>query len=754
MKQGLKKATSMVLVLLLLLPLFLTAGYAESQTDSAKRWNIMLVVDGSGSLFSGPTTDPDGLRYEAIANLLSILQDDGHYVGAMVFSANSRQDSSDESMRNGIRMNTGMIYFGDKWPEGNGADPKDYIISELTDAPLDYGAGGTTDIGTALLVAAETLKETQEENGLDSMVFLFTDGVTDLNYTSTYEKSIQNLHEAEQMMVDNGIKLCGVFLNKDGQYKTREVRDIVCAANGFPSSTLDLGDYYIEIENSDSSVSAMTNFMNLLGFGDSEEYNVPGSIPFSIPGTGAEEANLRIYSTDGKDLPEGMSVRIISPSGKEYSGAILEGIGRSGRTFRTYKLVSPEPGEWMAVIDADENGTVHTVCSLVYAVNADAELVVEPDAEKLHSNMEIKVTAYLSTNGVRATEPADYAGYSCSFVLENKETGEEYSYELSQNNSGPFDGRIDLDMYGTYEAYVRFECGSIKIESEPEVWDLTNHAPNVRSDTLYIKYGLFMNKYFYYDLSDRISDLEDLFSELYIEIQCEDCYAPAVSFSESGELRIESGAVGDGRLILTVTDSQGASYTANFLVRTQNITLWLILTVVVIAAAAFALLVILMRSRPRLEGKFTLSFSVKNSSNLSENLQLPLPLPGLDCKNNETLYKMVKIQDGKEYLRDICRRTDVREEDARAYLEDNAKLFKQVKFSVKSGRDEFGKVALLVMDYDREKTEMLRDSKAIVSPSGEKFTISYQAPRREKDRGFDDNFGEKKKKRKDPRDSF
>ena len=679
MKEKMKRLISVALSVLLLLPVLFTSAYAENQTGAAKRWNIMLVVDGSGSLFSGPTTDPDGLRYEAIDDLLGILQDNGNNVGAMVFSANPGRDDSDEGMRKGIRLNTGMISFDGKAPDGG--DPKDYINSQLRNAPMDYGTGGTTDIGTALLVAEETLEALQKKNGLESIVFLFTDGVTELNYTNTYEKSIQNMHKAEQKMCENNIKLCGVFLNKDNRSNSTEVRDMVCAANGIASNTLELGDIYIEIADSASCHSAMEQFMRLLGYSTSDPIPVPGVISFRVPGTGAEEANIRIYSTNGDTLPKDLSVSITAPDGTVFSGATVEAICRSGRTFKNYKLVNPESGTWTIAVNTDDKDSVGVVCELVFTMDKEAAMETEPSASELHSNMEVKVTGYLTQNGVRVTDLSEYREYTCTLFLRDLATNEEISYEIQPDNRDQFSRMIQLDRYGNFEAFIEFTCDSICIQSEPEVWSLGNNVPAVYSDKLNIKYGLFLSDLYKYDLVDQISDREDG-KDLAITVESSDCNMDAVTL-EGTQLLIKSKDVGDGELIVTVEDSQGASGSASFAVSTKNITLLLILTIIAVLALAFVIVVLVMRNRPRLDGKCLLTVPYDGS-----NLEIALPAPGTQGSRSTSLSDLLEMEKGNgRAIRSACQDDDEYGQVLRLLDEED---FKKVKLSIVGGKTKNG----------------------------------------------------------------
>jgi len=677
-----KRMVFVMLAVLLLTPTFFSTAYADDQTGAAKRWNIMLVVDGSGSLFSGPTTDPDGLRYEAIDDLLGILQDNGNNVGAILFSANPTTKDSDEAMRTAIRLNTGMISFDEKAPDGS--DPKDYINSQLRNAPMDYGKGGTTDIGTALLVAEETLEELQKQNSLDSVVFLFTDGETELNHSNTYAKSIENMHEAEQRMLENNIKLCGVFLNKNGRSTSTEVVDMVCAANGVANNTLALGDTYIEIEDSTSCHAAMEHFMRLLGFSTSDPIPVPGVVTFRVPGTGAEEANIRIYSTNGETIPKDLSVSITSPSGVKLSGTTAEAICRSGRTFKNYKLVNPESGTWSIKVDTDDTKAVGIVCELVFTMDKKAEMVLIPAAEQLHVNGDLTVEAFLTKDGVRETEPAQYREFTCELVMRNLRTNEETRYTISPDRSNVHKITVPLNTYGAFETYVVFSCDTISAKSDVQVLTLENKPPKINSGMLNIKYSLFGGKIYEYDFAEKISDPEDG-DNLQITIESEDCDLGAIKM-DGTKMEIRSADIGSGKLKVTVQDSQGAASTTEYLVSTKNITLMLILTVVGVLLLGFVILVLVMRSRPQLNGRCKLTVPCEGIA-----LEIDLPTPGSQGKRKTSLAELVKMEEGDgAAIRNACK-DDAMYNKVLDII--NAESFDQVKLSIVKGKsiDEAGK---------------------------------------------------------------
>ena len=89
------------------------------------RFNIQLVIDGSGSLeWGNNATDPKGLRYDAINLFLALLTNDGNDIGVVVFD-----DNSDKYL-----LNTGL----------SAVSGKDEKIA-LSDRIRKAGTGNDTD---------------------------------------------------------------------------------------------------------------------------------------------------------------------------------------------------------------------------------------------------------------------------------------------------------------------------------------------------------------------------------------------------------------------------------------------------------------------------------------------------------------------------------------------------------------------------------------------------------------------------------
>ena len=117
---------------------------AEENVSTANRYNVVLVMDKSGSLRNadGVGTDPDGLRFDAMRLFLGLLTETGNNVGTIAFDEAIRYDSGLKAV--------------------DSLDDK----KELVQAVEALGTSYDTDIGLAVLRAAETLSGMKDRNGL------------------------------------------------------------------------------------------------------------------------------------------------------------------------------------------------------------------------------------------------------------------------------------------------------------------------------------------------------------------------------------------------------------------------------------------------------------------------------------------------------------------------------------------------------------------------------------------------------------
>lgn len=697
MKRTVRSVFVLFLTLILLMSTMSATVWADNGTDE-KGWNIMLVVDGSGSLFS---TDANKLRYEAISQFLDVISSNGYNVGAIVFSANMTARDTQEAMLRGIMADTGIMPLDGTAP--NGMDAKRYIYNSIVSAGVNKSRGGSTDIGTALLLAQQRLSAL--DNGNNSAIFLFTDGETDLDYSNTLEQSYINLQQATTNIYQQGIKLCGVFLNKDGKSRSNEVRDIVSRASGLNDGAVNLGDRYVEITDAASCTSSIKSFLSMLGFSivDGPEKVFSGSYDeqFIIPGIGVEEANIILESESGEKIPTEMAVTITSPDGTVYAGASASAICMRSDTYELYKLSNPVSGLWNVHVELPEGNKIKIKYSPVFSISVDAELTVEPVKEELHANSTATVTVYLTKDGAEVENINAYNEYSCKLSMTNVYTGENKTIEIAQNENGKFTHEVELD-YGTYDVQASFICDEVDASTDVETWVMENHAPEGWSgNSEFLKCGLLQPKTTVIDLSAYAYDVEDG-RDLNYTITKNECDEAAVEL-DGNQLTLDNNKVGEGKIYLLITDSQGASMETYVAVYTENVTFKVLMVLIAILLVIFALAIILLRARPRLDGDLTLRYETDDKE---DELYLLLPGNGYG-KRTARLLNLVDERDKNE-CSDVI-----------------GDLGKKVKISAVSGKEGRKKVGKIKVTYGGKSQGVLYRSHTMITNGNCTITLSY-----------------------------
>ena len=721
MSGRLRKILAMVLAVLLMTAVLSVPAFADDgQKDMAKRWNIMLVIDGSGSLYQ---TDPDKLRYEAIDSFLAVLQSEGNCVGAIVFSGNGTEYDSDEYMRRGIMLDTGLIELDAASP--NGGDAKSYLSESIRAAGVAQSREGATDIGTALLAAQERLSEL--DNGNDSAIFLFTDGETDLKTPGTLQKSQENLKTATGNINAEGIKLCGVYLNDQGKTNSKEVRSIVCQANGISDSNLNLGDMYVEITDATSCASSTDKFMSMLGFsvpdGDYDIIYSSADRSFRVPGVGVEEANIRLRTVDGNALPDTLDVTITAPDGTVLSGASAAAICTSSKTYRNYKISAPMSGTWTVHIEIPGDNQIGISYAPIFSTYVGASISVSPAADQLHVNMDAKVTAKLTQDGKEITDSNAYKEYTCKLTLTDTSNGEKTEYDIPMNGNGEFVYTLPLETYGVFDAQVSFECDKVNPKSDIQLWDLTNRAPHgtaYKSGTL--TYGLFQSATCEVDLAGEFTDAEDGSNlTLSLDSARSTCNTSAVTVSGQ-TLKIKAADFSsekESSLIVYATDTQGAYAEMKINITTKNMTVPYILMIVAAIIVIFLIILFYLRSLPKLTGECTIEFEYDDKS-----VTCKLPLLGSECKRSMDVASMIALPVGQKYISEGCREAKISSEEVMTYLSGLSELSK-VKLSVAKGKDGRKTVGIIRVKQGKGRAQNVYDSQVRVGANGEAITIGY-----------------------------
>ena len=740
MKNAAKRILALTLAMVLCAGFFAPiTGRALNVNTDARRYNIMLVIDGSGSLISANagSTDPYGMRYELIDELMGILEDDGHNVGAIVFSGTRSisRDPSDADMEQGIMLNTGLLSLDQAGPDGRNV--KGYVANMVRQAGVDNRSGSCTDIGTALLVAQKALVEKQQENGLESMVFLFTDGNTAFSRVSTevVNKSQANRDTAVREMLNNGIRLFGAFLNKNGNQSDAEMKDIVCGANGISRTSAEFAYSYCEIQDSDSVHAATTAFLKFLGMIP----DVPDQIltrsftdEFMIPGVGVKEMVVRLFSPQGEDISF-LKVQFTMPD-----GTIVEGVPTtSSRTYRIYKLINPDPGKWVLHVTVPEGNMIGYCYNPILSMDIGVQLQPSVDPADMLVNSSVDFTCLLTQSGNVVTDPAKYIGYDCVLEVRNLDTDQVDSYTVPVTGKNIPVVTVPLDAYGNHEAQVTFTCGEeIVVSSAPISMNLYNRMPSVNDVTMEFKCGLFQTPALEVDLAANASDPEDG-QNLVFRVESATCREEG--FRIVGDrLEITTGKIGDGDIVISATDTQGGSANLTVHVDSTNVTVYYVIALVTAILLIIAIVSIITIGRNKIKpmGDLTVSLELPRDGGRVTPITLNLAIPGTGTTSKTNLDKLLK-----DALRDEALKVaqGIYAPEVKDYVSTMSASLSQIVLTKTAKKKKNKKIGAVAVKQGSKKT-VLFNSRADFYADNVCFTLEFIPMNAGDDGGFDDPF--------------
>jgi len=717
-------------MLLVLVPAPATAGAA----DEAPRWNIMLVIDASDSLRSNPKTkanndgsDPKGLRFEAVDSFIDSLQDDGHYVGAIVFTGNMTTSTTPEAMYTGIQLDT--------WKDGPIAldGNQNALKSQIRGVKVKRSSNvsAETDIGTALYYAEMRCREAEAQNGLPSAIFLFTDGEFKLNEEKAQKQAEKNLDSAITDINANQHVLCGVYLNAEGKgtnAATNEwYRNQVARANGIASNSSLLNDYFIEINNAADCFDSIDQLLQLLGYSIPDGVYIYDSADYSfrIPGIGVEEVTLRIRTKDGSGLPEGTYLAITDPNGKAYRA---DERSSALDSYRVYKITDPMAGTWNIHIEVpkqyDKKGNeipnnVGIQYLPMFSMYVQCGFETSVPAASLHSNMTTDVTAYLELNGTRITDPAAYKEFDCVLTIENTVTGEKTEYVIAQDSLGNFILPITIDFYGFYSASIRFTCDELGTESTAVDWDFANRTPVAQGWEDTFNYGMMEETGYTRDISGLFSDVEDPVDTLLVEVvSAEGVNTDAITINGT-EVSYDTNKIGSGTFVYRVTDSQGEYAEATVTIRSHSSTMRniIILTVVIIIILVLILIRLLARKKPTGDCnlKFSLSAGASDNSGFGgtqSSFDITVAAPGRNSKRSTDLYSIIKADMNNSFgqIPNTCKQAHIDISVVQGFVASNAKQLKAVTLKCVEGRVGREKVAKIRIKVGKQKMDLYNNA--------------------------------------------
>lgn len=619
---------ALLLCLLLLLQAAPLRASAAPE-DGEQHYNIMIVMDCSNSLVDprGIYSDPQGHRYDATAMFLDLLTETGNNVGAIVFNSTfSTTDASDATMREGLRLNTGLL------PMDSDADKENLVNQIRSITPTGY-----TDIGTALLAAAEQLKGMEAQNGLESIIILFTDGATetkdeyfDLPEKPVYAQSLKNRDAAVELIREEGITLCGVYLRREQiDLENNEVLRLVRDANGFDPSapSNQVGDLFIHVKEADSLADAFERFYTLVSNTGTKPFQE--ETDFWIPGIGIEEVNITV-SIRGDTLEKcseylnNLNVTLVRPDNTAYTARELAAIASMGKSYAVYKLPNPEPGPWKVKVQCP-GAQVDTSILLSPNPNLSADVSFSVDPSTVPLKTPFTATARLLHSGTPLADVSDYREYTCTlYVQENADSQKVWPVEMYYDSSvNAYVCQLQLERYSHYNVYAEFACGdSIRLRTPYHFWGIDNERP-VADASHSVSITLdhpFSKGIAEVDLYSLVADKED--EDKLLDIRLDYGNYPQEALELNGGILTVDGVIGkSGSVTVIFTDTAGAEamttlqidFTDNLL-RNMAIFVIAVLAVLVILGVLFARKWYASNIGGKLPGQLTFKLPVTRST--------------------------------------------------------------------------------------------------------------------------------------------
>lgn len=597
--------------------------------EKANGYNVVVVMDSSQSLTEGKVSDLYGYRYEATSLFLDLLGGSDSEVAAIVFNGNnSLTDNSDQAMRRGLRLNT------DLQPMNSKAD-REALMEQIKAVQPD----GYTDIGTALLAAAEKLDGLTARNGKESVIVLFTDGMTQTKDKETYRdrdeadlpvysQSKENGRKAVETIKKNGITLCGVYLSgKDGDPENSEVLNLVREANGFDDNagTDQVGDLYISVSDASALTETYERFFEVISGTEAptfEEEHV-----FHIPGTGVTEVNLNLLAS-GSSMKESekilnqTEVTVIRQDQSVLTDRELDEKLSKGKTYAIYKL-DLEPGIWTVRVNAPAGKQVQS--SLLISTDVSARMTSVTETGEYVVRKPVSVTAALFRDNAALANASDYENYECVLELIRTEDQKTWSRSMEyQESSNAFTYVLAPKEVGTYYARVVFKCGeTVKITSGWELWKFRNHPPKAPEvHTLPVLLSLFSQGVEELDLASLVTDLEDEAKDIVIDVDLGK-YSKEAYHREGSVVTIDGVLGGSGSLFVTYTDTSGETATTEIQIEytdRSSIQILIILLLIAVAAIVAASLSLRKRMNAKLAGNLEITVPLRDDVAVTLNV--------------------------------------------------------------------------------------------------------------------------------------
>lgn len=506
------------------------ASYGN-QAASANRYNVVFVIDASGSM---KNTDGSLWRYEAIDLFLGLATETGNRMGAVIFN-------------DGIVETIGL-------QEINGRNMKTALSQDLRNSVI----GGDTDIGSAIQEAVNILDAGRNPD-IPSVIILLSDGNTDFPYDSTgtlLQQSNLNKQDAISRARQNGYSVFSVCLNANKKANAEELADISNATAG----------QFVEINQAEDLKEVFAQFYNVIYSTETiniADQSIPDSgildIPFSVPSAGVEELNILINT-----LNPNIQYSVFQPTGIAYTNDELSNITIKVETFSVIKIPNPSGGTWKIQARGIPGDAVKI--DIVYNSNFSVKAEVEPAGSNYAMNENVTFTAKVLSNNQELTDSGPYSVYPATLTITRVSDGSQMVSTLMQAEQRGYKADITLIESGEFYATVTVKFEGLEKTSERIsmiVGDTISHE-SISTDNSTPEKAIkwFVKKdygktYDCKNLQEFVTDTED--SEWTIMIDSLGDYQTNQVYIEDGMLKVETKDLEKGTITLNIQDSQGTS---------------------------------------------------------------------------------------------------------------------------------------------------------------------------------------------------
>ncbi len=544
MKRITRKFYGLILAAAMLLSLVGTISSGAAQAASANRYNVVFVIDASGSMKS---TDGSQWRHEAIDLFMGLATDTGNYMGAVVF-------------------NDGIVAQMDL-QEINGKDMKTALSQQLRNSAVT----GDTDIGSAIQTAVDMLDSSRNPN-IPSVIILLSDGNTDFPSDSTgalLQQSNANKQDAINRARQNGYPIFSVCLNANHTANTEELADISNSTAG----------QFVEVNEAEDLKEVFARFYNIIYSTETisiADQPIPDSgildIPFSVPSAGVEELNI-IIST----LNPNTQYSVFQPTGMAYTNDELASMTIKVDTFSVIKVPNPAGGTWKIQARGIPGDAVKI--DMVYNSNFSVKATVDPAGPNYGLSDNVTFTAKVLSNDQELNDSGSYAVYPATLTIRRTSDDSEMASTLMQAGQLEYTSNIALNEAGEFYATVTVKFEGLEKTSErilmtvgsaapaptqpaPTPAPAQNTPPEPEGDP--VKWSVKADSgrsYGSRDLQSFATDAED--SELTFTISDLGDYQADQVYMEDGMLKVETKGLKKGTLTLTAQDSQGETCAVN-----------------------------------------------------------------------------------------------------------------------------------------------------------------------------------------------